>query len=140
MRFKVADGHRLGGRLRLPFRHSATMNESDLRALLLAWPGTAASVKWGDDLVFTVAEKMFCVIGLGAGEGGRLSFKVEPERFLELTDRPGIRPAPYLARAHWISLDDPAALGTAELHALLRRAYELVRARLTRKLQRELEG
>lgn len=114
------------------------MTETELRALVLAWPGTDASIKWGNDLVFCVAGKMFCVLGLGAGEHGRLSFKVEQERFLEFTDRPGIRPAPYMARAHWITLDAPGAIGDAELRALLRRAYELVRARLTKKLQREL--
>jgi predicted DNA-binding protein (MmcQ/YjbR family) len=116
------------------------MNESDLRALLLAWPGTAASIKWDDDLVFTVAGKMFCALCVGGQDAGRLSFKVEPERFLEFTDRPGIHPAPYLARAHWISLEDPVAMGKAELKALLRRAYELVRARFPKKLQRELAG
>jgi predicted DNA-binding protein (MmcQ/YjbR family) len=114
------------------------MNESALRALVLAWPGTAASIKWGNDLVFTVAEKMFCALSDDGRGRLRLSFKVESERFLEFTDRPGISPAPYLARAHWISLDDPGALGEAELRRLLRRAYELVRARLTRRLQREL--
>jgi predicted DNA-binding protein (MmcQ/YjbR family) len=113
------------------------MDESALRRLLLAWPGTAASIKWDHDLVFSVAEKMFCALDL---DGGRLSFKVDPERFLEFTDRPGVGPAPYMARAHWITLDDPAAIGEAELRTLLRRAYELVRARLSKKLQRELAG
>jgi predicted DNA-binding protein (MmcQ/YjbR family) len=114
------------------------MNESALRALLLAWPGTDASIKWGDDLVFTVAQKMFCVLGRGVGEHGRLSFKVEPERFLEFTDRPGIRPAPYMARAYWITLDPPFVLGDAELRPLLRHAYELVRDKLPKKVRVEL--
>ena len=43
-----------------------------------------------------------------------------------------------MARAHWISLDDPAVLPRAELEALVRRAYELVREKLPKKLQREL--
>jgi predicted DNA-binding protein (MmcQ/YjbR family) len=114
------------------------MNEQDLRGLLLDWAGTEASVKWGNDLVFSVAGRMFCVLGLGSGEHGRLSFKVEAERFLEFTDRPGIRPAPYMARAHWITLDVPDAIGEPELRPLLRRAYELVRARLPKYVQRGL--
>ena len=60
---------------------------------------------------------------------------MEPERFLEYTDRPGFRPATYMARAHWVTLDDTAAVPRKELEALLRRAYELVRAKLTKKLQ-----
>ena len=43
-----------------------------------------------------------------------MSFKVEDERFLELTDRPGIIPAPYLARAKWIYVENAEALGDDE--------------------------
>jgi predicted DNA-binding protein (MmcQ/YjbR family) len=114
------------------------MNESALRALLLDWPGTDAVIKWGNDLVFTVAGKMFCVFDRGDATHGRLSFKVEPERFLEFTDRDGIIPAPYMARAHWICLERAGVLPEAELRALLRRAYELVHAKLPKKVQREL--
>jgi predicted DNA-binding protein (MmcQ/YjbR family) len=81
---------------------------------------------------------MFCALCTKGPEKGKLSFKVEGERFLELTDRPGFRPAPYLARAQWVTLDDPKAIGRAELEALLRRAYELVVAKLAKKRQREL--
>lgn len=68
-----------------------------------------------------------------------ISFKVEDERFLELTDRPGILPAPYLARAKWVRVQQAAGLSDAEVAALLRRSYELVFAKLTRKLQRDIQ-
>jgi predicted DNA-binding protein (MmcQ/YjbR family) len=67
-----------------------------------------------------------------------LSFKVEADRFLELTDRPGILPAPYMARAHWITLTGPDAFPASERDALIRGSYALVRAKLPKKLQREL--
>jgi predicted DNA-binding protein (MmcQ/YjbR family) len=67
-----------------------------------------------------------------------MSFKVEDERFLELTDRPGIIPAPYLARARWVHVSKEADLSDEEAAQLLRRSYELVLAKLTRKLQREI--
>lgn len=114
------------------------MNESSLRKLTLGWPGVEAEIKWENDLIFMVAGKMFCGLCVSGEQKGKLAFKVEPDRFLEFTDRPGIVPAPYMARAHWISLDDPAVLPRAELEALIRRAYELVRGKLTKKLQREL--
>ena len=107
-----------------------------------AWPGVASGIKWEDDLVFTVAGKMFCVLcGSGpAGDAavGRISFKVEDARFLELTERPGFVPAPYLARAHWVQVAKPQSLPAGELRDLLRRSYELVRAKLPKKTQREL--
>lgn len=112
------------------------MKPAAVRRLVSAWPGVGEDVKWGNDLVFSVAGKMFCAMDAKNARG--LSFKVEPSRFLELTDRPGFVPAPYLARAHWVSLDDPAAVPADEVRALIRRSYELVRGKLSQKLQREL--
>lgn len=112
------------------------MKPESLRALVGAWPGVTEDIKWGTDLVFSVAGKMFCV--LDTGDSARLSFKVEDERFLELTERPGVIPAPYLARARWISVVEPRALAESELDALLRRSYQLVRAKLTKAEQRRL--
>lgn len=114
------------------------MTETKLRALVSGWPGVASELKWQDDLVFSVAGKMFCVLCVQGREAGKLSFKVEDERFLEFTDRAGFRPAPYLARARWVTVDVPAGQDAAELRALLRRAYELVRAKLSKRQQREL--
>jgi predicted DNA-binding protein (MmcQ/YjbR family) len=114
------------------------MDEKSLRNLTGPWPGVTAGIKWENDLIFMVDGKMFCGLCVSGPEAGKLAFKVEPERFLEFTDRPGIVPAPYMARAHWISLDDPAVLPLAERRALVRRAYELVAAKLTRKRRAEL--
>lgn len=106
-----------------------------IRKLARTWPGVTEDVKWGNDLVFSVGGKMFCAME-ASGKGG-IGFKVEEARFLELTDRPGIVPAPYLARAHWVHLAQASVIPASELQALLRRSYELVRARLTKKLQVE---
>lgn len=114
------------------------MDEARLRQLCSAWPGVTAGVKWDDDLMFMVGGKLFCGLCLKGPHQGKLAFKVDAGRFLEMTDRPGVVPAPYLARAHWVSLDDPAVIPADELDALLRRAYELVLAKLTKKQQREL--
>jgi predicted DNA-binding protein (MmcQ/YjbR family) len=116
------------------------MTEAALRKLLLVWPGVTVDVKWGADLVFSVGGKMFAVFALEGDPPGRMSLKVEADRFLEMTERPGFLPAPYLARAHWVLLTEPKSLPLRELKELLRQSYELVRARLPRKTQRELEA
>ena len=113
-------------------------DETRLRAIAEAWPGVAAGLKWEDDLVFTVAGKMFCVLCVRGPLAGRLSFKVDDGRFLELTERPGFVPAPYLARAHWVLVAAPGRLPAAELAGFVRRSYELVRAKLPQKTQRAL--
>ena len=116
------------------------ITEAALRKLTGAWPAVGADIKWEDDLVFTVDGKMFCALCVRGPEKGKLSFKVEDGRFLELTDRPGFRPAPYLARAHWVTLDDAGVVEGEELRGLIRRAYDLVFAKLSKKRQRELGG
>ncbi len=114
------------------------MDEAVLAAWTAGWPGVTTDVKWEDDLVFSVAGKMFCVTCLRGPKAGSVSFKVEDERFLELTERPGFIPAPYLARAHWVHLENPGRVPEQELRALVRRSYELVREKLPKKTQREL--
>jgi len=106
------------------------------KALCRSFPGCTEDTKWGDDLVFSVGAKMFAVTR-NTAPARAMSFKVEDARFLELTDRPGIVPAPYLARAHWVQVE-AAALSDEEAAQLLRRSYELVFAKLTKKLQREI--
>ena len=67
-----------------------------------------------------------------------MSFKSAPEEFAELTEQPGVVPAPYLARAHWVALETDDALPRAEIQRRLRRAYDLVFARLPKKTQAAL--
>ncbi len=116
------------------------MDDAALRRYTQGWPGVSAEIKWQDDRVFMVAGKMFACVCVQGKDLGKLSFKVEDERFLELTDRPGFRPAAYMARAHWVTLDAPEAVPLAERQALVRRAYELVLGKLSKKMQRELLG
>src|ERR1043165_6971429 len=91
------------------------LDEDQLGLLCSGWPGVTRSIKWEVDLVYSVANKMFAVMCTLGPERGRLSFKVEPERFLELTDQPGIAPAPYMARAFWITLATPKQFGDKRL-------------------------
>lgn len=107
------------------------------KALCRTFPGCTEDLKWGCDAVFSVGLKMFAVSRFEAPANG-ISFKVEDDRFLELTDRPGIIAAPYLARARWVYVEDAGALSDEAAAALLRRSYELVFAKLTKKLQREI--
>jgi predicted DNA-binding protein (MmcQ/YjbR family) len=66
------------------------------------------------------------------------SFKCTPEKYAELVERPGIVPAPYLARAQWVAFERVDALPRAETKELLRVSYDLVFAKLPRKIRGEL--
>lgn len=109
------------------------MDEAQLAKYCLTLPGAQEDYKWGGIRVLSVAgSKMFAVFGLA---GDSLSLKVGQELFLGYVDRPGIRPAPYLARAHWVSLVLPLPVGDDEVRDLLRRSHQLVVRRLPKKTQ-----
>ena len=97
------------------------------------------TVQWGSDLVFKIGGKMFAVMPLEPAPVC-LSFKCRPEDFADLVERPGIIPAPYLARAHWVALEAADALPRTELKQLLSRAYHLVLAKLPKKTQAALRA
>lgn len=111
---------------------------AQVEALCGPWPGVTRDLKWGDNLVFSVGGKMFVMMQADGSEVGPLAFKVADERFLELTDQRGVIPAPYLARARWVSVTERSRFSTVELQALLLDAYATVRAKLSKKLQAEL--
>jgi predicted DNA-binding protein (MmcQ/YjbR family) len=110
-----------------------------LRALCLSFPGTTEQIQWGYDLLFKVGGKMFAVTPLEPAPVC-LSFKASPENFAELTERPNIIPAPYLARAQWVGLQTRDALGREELTRLLRESYEMIAAKLPKKVQETLSS
>lgn len=112
------------------------LDADGLRALCADWPGVTVDIKWESNVVASVGGKMFAMLSYGHGE--QLSFKVADERFLELTDRPDIIPAPYLARAHWVAVTEPKRFATATLQDFVRDAYTVVYGKLSKKLQREL--
>lgn len=108
-----------------------------IRDLCLSLPGATEQILWGNDLVFKAGGKMFAAAPL---EPGRvcLSLKCSAEDFAELIERPGIIPAPYAARAHWVALESDTALRRAELEDLLRNAHSLIVGKLSKKLQAEI--
>ena len=108
------------------------MNVDWLRELCLSFPGATEQIQWGYDLLFKVGGKMFAVTPLEPAPVC-LSFKASPENFAELTERPNIIPAPYLARAQWVALQTRDALPPEELARLLRDSYGMVFAKLPRK-------
>ena len=109
------------------------MQSEAIAAFCLQLPGAREDYKWGGVRVFSVVDnKMFALMHL-AGDG--LAFKVAADLFLGYVDRPGIRPAPYLARAHWISLAQPETMSDEELRDLLTRSHQLVVGKLSKRRQ-----
>jgi predicted DNA-binding protein (MmcQ/YjbR family) len=110
-----------------------------VRQYCLTLPHTTHTVQWVSSLVFKVGGKMYAVVSLEPGKYW-MSFKCSAEDFAELTERPGIDPAPYLARAQWVALAEDNVLPRRELKALIRSAYDQVYAKLPKKVQSGLNN
>jgi len=120
-------------------RYSLRMDIDWLREHCLSLAHTTEQIQWQDALVFKVGGKMYAVVSLEPDETW-LSFKCSPEDFAALTERPGVIPAPYLARARWVALETEDALPRAELQGLLVDAHALVFAKLPKKIQSQLSA
>ena len=103
------------------------MDAETARAFLLKLPHVAETHQWGDNLVFWVGDKaiggkMFCLVNLSGGDHGVVSYSAGPERYAELVERDGLKPAPYMARIHWVAAERWSAPKGASIRAGLRPA------------------
>ena len=114
------------------------MTPARIRAFCHSLPGATYDFKWDVDHVYSVGGKMFAVVYDARKGEETVSFKADPARFLELTDRPGIVPAPYLARAKWVQVRGLRVLHEKELKELVARSHALVAAKLSRAVRESL--
>jgi len=111
------------------------MDRNGVGKVCMALPGVTLDHPFGDDHdAYKVGGKMFAIVG---GMGG-LSFKVSDIAFEVLTEAARARPAPCLARARWVHLDDPSDWPDAELAEHLAIAHGIIAAKLTKKARAEL--
>ena len=110
-----------------------------LKAFALSLKQTTVVRQWGG-LVFKVAGKVFFMILLDGEVATGVIFKCRPEEFAGLTQIDGIGQAPYFAKRLWVRAEDLAALPEKELQARIRRSFDLVVAKLPRKIQAGLRA
>ena len=110
------------------------MTVEGVRQLCRALPHVTEDVKWGHDLCFCIRQKMFTVVSLEPPHS--IAFKCTPEMFAELVERPGVIPAPYMARNMWVQEQELGeSLEREELAALVKTSYELVLSKLPKSVE-----
>ena len=114
------------------------MTPAQIAAFCKTLPHATCVVQWEGVQVFKVGGKMFCLVAPADHSVARISFKCDPVHYDALSRSDGFKPAPYLARAKWVSLDDPTVLTAAQTKAYLRRAHAVIAAALPKKKQKEL--
>ncbi|NHQ84676.1 hypothetical protein HA050_00910 [Iodobacter sp. HSC-16F04] len=90
--------------------------------------------------VFYVGDKQFAWFKTSQPEQGRLSIRTAAERFLELTDQEGIKPARYMQRFHWISISDLTSKESGFIRMLIDESYQKAFSNLTKKTQKNIKS
>ena len=111
------------------------MNVENIQAICKKMDAVTEDIKWGNDLVFSVGGKMFCVVGLDQSPA-TASFKVKEDDFEEMCNRDGFKPAPYLARYKWVWIEDIERLNKKEWEQYIRQSYKLVKDKLPLKTKK----
>tara|TARA_R110000751_G_scaffold50401_3_gene111429 strand:- start:594 stop:953 length:360 start_codon:yes stop_codon:yes gene_type:complete len=101
------------------------MTVDEVKAYCAALPGVSSKLHDTPTnvLVYQLTDKRFAYFKTSEPQRWRFSVRVMPERFLELTDQPGIQPARYLQRFHWITLVNVQQMPGEQLRELIDWSY-----------------
>jgi predicted DNA-binding protein (MmcQ/YjbR family) len=107
------------------------MDNERIREICLALPHAAETLNWGHHLVYWAGDrdiggKMFAMTDLDGSGTGVLWFHSGAERFHELLEIDGIIASPYLAKAHWVTVERWNVLRPRQIEDELRRAHALI--------------
>jgi predicted DNA-binding protein (MmcQ/YjbR family) len=113
------------------------VRRKDVETFALSLKGATLDHPWGETPVYKVGGKMFAwgSAGPAGGQDDALAFKCSDLAFEMLLKRKGIEPAPYLAKQHWVQVEDPKAMDADEVKARLSEAHRLVAEKLPKKTQ-----
>jgi predicted DNA-binding protein (MmcQ/YjbR family) len=101
------------------------MTVSQLKRFCVAFP-SATETLHGEPynfLVYAVGGKKFAYFKTSQPERWRFSVRVTPDRFVELTDMAGVKPARYRGRYGWITIVNVSTFPTDYLKELVGWSY-----------------
>jgi len=106
------------------------MNVPRLKEFCRSFP-EASETLYGEPynfLVYSIGGRKFAYFKTSDPERWRFSTRVTPERFVELTDVAGVKPARYRGRFGWITIVDVSRFPEGYLSELVAWSYERARA------------
>ena len=118
------------------------MDTTQLRNICRRFAG-ASSRLHGDPsnvLVYSVGDKNFAYFKTSDPEKWRFSIRVTADRFVELTDIPGIKPARYMGRYHWVTIVDVRSVPADYLAELVEWSYQKALGSLSKTRRTKLPG
>ena len=118
------------------------MDTTQLRNICGRFAG-ASSRLHGDPrnvLVYSVGDRNFACFKTSDPEKWRFSIRVTADRFVELTDIPGIKPARYMGRYHWVTIVDVRSVPADYLAELVEWSYQKALGSLSKARRTKLPG
>jgi predicted DNA-binding protein (MmcQ/YjbR family) len=114
------------------------MDNERIREICLALPNVTETVNWGHHLVYWAGDrdiggKMFAMTDLDGSGTGVLWFHCGAERYHELLEIEGIIASPYLAKAHWVTVERWDVFKPRQIEDELRRARDLIFEKLPKR-------
>jgi predicted DNA-binding protein (MmcQ/YjbR family) len=113
------------------------MNVTELKVFCRRFPHateTQYDEPW-NFLVYSVGGRKFAYFKTSEPERWRFSMRVAPDRFVELTDVPGVKPARYRGRFGWITIVNVSGFPAPYLKELVRWSYEKAFTSLSKSRQ-----
>ncbi|KQT48561.1 hypothetical protein ASG47_09495 [Devosia sp. Leaf420] len=111
------------------------MTRPGFEAFVARLPAVSVVRQWRDDSVAKVGDKIFALLDRDPGE---VWCKVSEMSFDLLTEMPGIRPAPYFARAGWVAISVDSPLTGDEVEAYVVEAHRIIAAKMSARKRRAL--
>lgn len=111
------------------------MNLEDFRNLFLSLSGAKENSPWTEPqyqnlVTFTVADKWFCLLDM---DKKACNLKCPVERVTELQDKyQGVLPAWHMNKTHWITVLLDSDVPAEEIKILVKQAYDLIVASLSK--------
>lgn len=113
------------------------MTIEDIQTMCKNMKHVTEEIKWETHLCYCVGGKIF-IITSPDDTPVSASFKVSDEDFMELSEREGCKPAPYLAKHKWIYVDDIKRFKKKEWQKYLQTAYGIIADKLPAKMKKQL--
>jgi predicted DNA-binding protein (MmcQ/YjbR family) len=116
------------------------MTYEQYNAFCKALPSTTYVCQWGGAHVWKVGGKVFAIGGWNEQGLTGITFKVSELDYEILRERPGCRPAPYLASRgmKWIQHYNKPGLPDKDLKYYIQQSYRTVGRGLSKRTQKEL--
>jgi predicted DNA-binding protein (MmcQ/YjbR family) len=118
------------------------MNVAQLKRFCRAFPGSIETLH-GEPynfLVYSIGGRKFAYFKTSQPEKWRFSMRVAPDRFIELTDVPGVKPARYRGRFGWITIVHVPRFPAAYLTELVEWSYQKALTSLGKAKQNAIRG